>query len=324
MNDPGLLFTELSDITPSIVVDMLTEEYKNLTGSIEFSNDDICTIKCNEHRLIFKASDCDAFINPTTWFKMVQENLGIHEPGLTAAHFFLKRILKRPVKYFDIGSCFGYYSVLASEVFNDADVVAVEANPTVSQALETIVSHYNINVINSCLARTSGTREFLLRGWTVSNKSAKQVYLQNLIYSMNLMRNFWRALRGLNYLNPRISSVTLCELSLTELLSIHDNIQNQIIFKFDTEGFHWLFLDGHYKKLADAKAIILLEQDSFLHMKLRGGSNKAVFHFLRDAGYECFWCDHRKPKYFEHMKVFRRRHNRNSLLICIPSIFFKM
>ena len=312
--DKGKEFNQLE----RTICKMLCAETERLGNCEMMQSDTDFIFKIKSYSLRFKKDDSPVFIDSRAWFESVVKQGGLHEPGLVAAHFFLKNNVQKSIQYFDIGSCFGYYAVLAREVFCNCRVVAVEGNPFVAKALRKIVSGQDIKIQQSYLGEVSGSWTYVVRGWASYRKSHIQRGLQEIIYVVKATFNSIGKFVGLHRTNPSVEIVISDEMSIPDLLHGCSHAESQIILKLDTEGYHIHFLNRHYSTLAKMNAILLLEQDSLWQMLLRGGSNKRVFDSLVQVGYCCFWVDHRRPKGFEVVEDFKIKYNRNSLLICIP------
>lgn len=280
------------------------------------------TLKINE--LIFdfplksKADNINlGYMQPKEWFIHEHQNNSLHEPGLVKLLFILaERFKNSKVRFIDIGALYGYFSILATKIFNDVEVLSVEANPYSCKYIESIkkdkkfVVHKTINTFVD--AENTAKKKMYINGYKFLNKTSYYIVIFKILIKklINLFRQKYKIIKP--------EKVYVKNTSLADLIR---NKKKQIdIVKIDTEGYQARFLPPATQNLIDNKAIILLEFDDANEMACYNTTNeKLCLPFIKN-GYELYWIEHRaKGTKLKRKKIFDTSMEINSLALLIPS-----
>lgn len=231
------------------------------------------------------------YMQPREWFIHEHKNNKIHEPGLVKLLFILAEILKKQeVRFIDIGALYGYFSVLASKIFKNVEVISIEANPYSCQYINNIIKKEKIvthQIINTFVAAED-----------IKNKTTYicgYKFLSKIEFYVVMFKNLIKYLINLYKRKHEIIKPEKIFVENSSLISLMKNKKNRIdVLKIDTEGYQAIFLPSAAHYLIKKKAIILLEFDDMrVLQKYKTNNRKLCEPFLKE-GYKLYWFNHRE------------------------------
>jgi len=238
------------------------------------------------------------------WINAKHINGGVHEPGLIATPISIAEDDVYNVNsIFDIGSLYGYFSLISGSIFNGAEVHAFEVNPKSYEALKNNI-HANEQLISGkffahhCALSdsTEMKAELHVHNFKVESAAAKNVKGGSAkpVYEINV----W-------------SLDDFCKMK-----SIQPNL-----IKLDVEGYQEKIIPGAMDIISKVRPVILLEFDGLNSVNTFGATNKKVIKPLIDMGYNLIWGNHRNQN--ARFKVMpwnelNNSHEVNSLGILLP------
>jgi len=276
------------------------------------------TLKVNEFTFSFplksKAVNKNlGYLQPKEWLIKEHENNNLHEPGLVNMLLVLAKIFEdKKVRFWDIGALYGYFSILATQIFNNVEVFSIEANPYSCAYIESAKQEFGHHIINTFIdTKDTEKQRKYISGYKFLNKH--QYYITTF---KNVIKNILNIFKK-KYDIIKPEKIDINNLSLTNLVRKSQFID---ILKIDAEGYQANFIPSAAQSLIDNKSIILLEFDELEELKKFNSSNhKICLPFLKNK-YKLFWLDHRikgaelkfKTKIDISMEI-------NSLALLIPS-----
>lgn len=253
-------------------------------------------LRLGEAGLRFPHAAIGTPIEPAEWLAAKHAEGAVHEPALVAWLFALGRAFgNAPVRLFDIGAAYGYFSALATLAFADVEVVAVEPESALAGYVASVLRANRLaraRVENMLLSDTKGNAELGRRNFHFLPESTAG---------------------GPGYARQRVEMQTLLG-----ILGEPDGRRD--ILKIDTEGWQARFLPPATPALIARGAVLLLECDRPDKLAPHGGTNAQLAAPFVAAGYDLFWCDHRDLAFrVEHLPALGPAHERNALAVLLPS-----
>jgi FkbM family methyltransferase len=245
--------------------------------------------------LRFPHSATGTGIEPADWLAAKHADGAMHEPGLIAWLFALGVAFgNAPVRLFDIGAAYGYFSALATLAFADVDIVAVEPDPALASYVASV-----------------------LRANRVTHARVENMLLSDAAGSAELDRRNFHYLPEGTAGSPGYARHKVEMRTLLDVLGEADGRRD--ILKIDTEGWQARFLPAATPALIARGAVLLLECDRADKLALHGGTNAQLVAPFVAAGYNLFWCDHRDPAFrVEHVPALGPAHECNALAVLLP------
>lgn len=258
------------------------------------------------------------------WLEQKHINGKIHERGLIASLKVLSEVYtNKKIIFYDVGACYGYFSVIASVFFNSIDVIAIEGNPISARAISKYTdNYYEIRVENSLVSDVTTRDAYLMIGYEFE----KYKLIGSTFKFMNItIKNFFKKLLNLfgsKFAEQKSSIEHLDSKTLIDLRRKYNVDANfQEIFKFDTEGYQSVFLPPQIDLFLETNPICLLEFDNPIQMQKFSSSNEALLQLFISRGYTAIWLDHRNGKDTEIINQVTSKHDRNSLVVLLPQSY---
>ncbi|MCR2832557.1 FkbM family methyltransferase [Parerythrobacter lacustris] len=252
-------------------------------------------LRKGEAALRFPHAATGSAIEPADWLAAKHAEGAMHEPGLVAWLFALGSALgNAPVRLFDIGAAYGYFSALATLAFADIDIVAVEPDPALAGYVASV-----------------------LRANRLARARVENVLLSDVAGSAELDRRNFHYLPAGTAVSPGYARHKIEMRTLLDILGEPDARRD--ILKIDTEGWQARFLPPATPALIAREAVLLLECDRADKLAPHGGTNAQLVAPFVAAGYDLLWCDHRDPAFrVEHLPALGPGHERNALAVLLP------
>jgi FkbM family methyltransferase len=174
---------------------------------------------------------------------------------------FLRNKGFNPKFILDIGACVGEWATLAKSIFNQADLLLVEANKDNERHLMSTGFHYKI----ALLGDNERDVEFfkIKNGYNTGNSIYKE--------------------QTRHYTGDNFETVKLPMTTLDKLLSSHWHQKPEMI-KMDVQGAELLILDGAKQTLENCEVILLETQ--ILEYNQNAPKVKDVTEYLDKIGFE--------------------------------------
>lgn len=293
-------------------------EYKFTVSSSKYE------LKLNNNKVFFNKSNNNFTISPNEWLEAQHKNHGIHECGLVAWLVTLAKYCKNhKVRFYDIGALFGYHSFIAKSLFKNIYITSVEANPISAEYIFNNIKENEkdkIKIVNAFVSNESGNFTYLIDIFNFTKKGSKKYYEKIISIKVKDQIKKFINFFSKKYLLSKHLISNINSISLRSLLK--EKEENEInIIKIDTEGYQANFLPPAINILSEKNFIILLELDNKETMKKFGTSNNELLQSFLDKNYKAYWMDHRKCSKIEKIHTILEKHDRNSLLVLIPSKF---
>lgn len=230
------------------------------------------------------------YMQPREWLMNEHKNNTVHEPGLVKILFILAEIFKnQEVRFIDIGALYGYFSVLASKIFKNVEVLSVEANP------------YSCEYINNIITKDKIKTHQIINTFVASEDTKNRItyicgykFLSKIEYFIVMFKNLIKYLINLHKKKYDIFKPEKIFLRNSSLISLMKKNKNQIdVLKIDTEGYQALFLPSSTQYLIKNNVIILLEFDDVNTLKKYNSNNKKLCEPFLKQGYKLYWLNHR-------------------------------
>ena len=242
------------------------------------------------------------------WILRKHVNGTVHEPATIAAFIAAARV--RQVKtVYDVGALFGYFSLVAQQVFAGAKVVAFEMH---EGALKSLLR--NVPDLHCVHAAISDETRFKTKCWV----SGFNIYEEpeggwdRLADIPGAMKE-----RGENNRGRRFHEIDFIKLDdcIAEC-----NLPAPDLIKIDVEGYQAKAIMGGLNTFRQHKPVIIIELHDPEKLARFGTSNRATVQPLFDLGYKGFWCgDLRSPEArFEAVEQMDERHEKLSLMVLVP------
>jgi FkbM family methyltransferase len=269
-------------------------------------------------------------ISPSYFFQHTHRDGLIYEPRFVAWLLALAENFKgERIVFYDVGSLFGYFSVLANALFDEPRVVAVEPNPQSASYIRRIFAANgvkNATIHEVLLDAQKRVQRYVIasgEGIVIWPGSIRYAFMRIREMMKNTAKRMLNRVAGKTYEIYRIEVKTINTETLESILLPSDPEAIEIM-KVDTEGSQALFLPSAASSLIDRSVLVLLEFDSAEKMAQFGSSNGSLVAPFLEAGYALFWCDHRRndSKVQRLGKVLPEQEH-NSLGVLIPKKFVR-
>ena len=201
----------------------------------------------------------------------------LHMYGEWAEHelSILHRYVDAGTTVIDVGANIGTHTVPFSRWVGEGRVIAIEAQPAVSEVLSANCRRNgctNVEVINAVCADTNGSFECQL-------ERAEERNVGGLSFAgrrTNLWQKLMRTLRGNGGAGiDEVPATTLDDLCGTRPISF---------IKLDIEGMELAALRGAHATIARSRPVIFFEQNTADRLA-------EVHDYLSNAGYRAFWLE---------------------------------
>ena len=273
----------------------IIKKFNNINSNISYSSfktDKIFNLQINQIPFSFpidiKTTDSYlGYMEPKQWLIHKHKNNSVHEPGLINLLFLLSDMFRgKRIGFWDIGALYGYFSILASKIFNEPDIYCVEGNPYSCKYIENLtkVSNYKkFNIINAFVDKKSfGKKIKFINGYKFLENN------NNIFLEFKKVINFFLK-NKFQLVEPK--KVSINHISINDL--IYGNIREVNILKVDAEGYQSIFLPPATSNLIRNNFVLLLEFDSINELKKFNSTNKKICSPFLEKGYKLFWLNHR-------------------------------
>ena len=243
------------------------------------------------------------------WIHKKHANGAVHEPATIAAFLAVRRCYPEIRCVYDIGALFGYFSLLAGSLFEDAEVTAFEMHPGAIPSLAPNVWPGTKVVFAAIADRT----EYNVRVWI----SAFNIYEQpeggweKLADESGAMKQRGQNNRGRGFAD--INFITLDD------YCAHSGDKPGLI-KIDVEGYQAKAIQGALKTIEAHRPVIILELHDPDKLARFGTTNAKTVRPLFNLGYRAFFCgNHRDADArFEEVAQMAEAHERLSIMVFTP------
>lgn len=250
------------------------------------------------------------------WMNKKHAHGAVHEPGTLACMHAIHSLDIPISSILDIGALYGYFTIIGSKIFENAEIRAFEMNPDSYSAMLSNLSlnppQHSGNIIpeNCALSDTTQAHQNVhIENFTL--QSARENARKTI---KSLVRNF---LGKLYYKSPTYRKHIDCAI---DFWCIDDycstkNVKPDLI-KIDVEGYQAKVIPGSLEKLRQHKPFVLLEFDSPVAVNSFGVTNREIVQPLFDMGYRLIWGNHRDAKgefSILDQATMGEMHERNSL-----------
>ncbi|MEO9325286.1 FkbM family methyltransferase [Nocardioides sp. C4-1] len=235
-----------------------------------------------------------------SWVEATHRDGAIHEPGLVGALLALDELDLQPRTVLDIGSLYGYVSLLARSIFDDAEVHAFEANPRSYRALRR-----NVEANRSIFGDSVEAHLCAL-----SDVSQRDVEVVAHLMRIETEPGAADANRRRDHIDVWTLDDFCAERSLAPDL-----------VKIDVEGYQAKIIPGSMAVIERHRPVILLEFDGRGAANDFGVTNRDVIRPLVDLGYHIVWGRHRsagRPFTQLDWHDLGDEHELNSLAVLLP------
>jgi len=242
------------------------------------------------------------------WILRKHVNGAVHEPATIAAFLAVSRA--RPVSaVYDVGALFGYFSLVAQQLFMGSKVVAFEMHGGVITPLMR-----NVPNLFCVHAAASDETRLKVKCWV----SGFNLYEEpeggwdRLADIPGAMKERGEGNRGRFF--REIDFVTIDDCIAEYGLPAPD------LIKIDVEGYQAKALRGAMGTIRARKPIIIIELHDPEKIARFGTTNKDTVQPLFDLGYHAFWCGNFRDKdaSFEAVSEMRPEHERLSIMVFVP------
>ena len=300
----------------------LKEEIKNLRYNFTETDSEFC-LTLNDKKIKFlKTSEINSF-SPNRWLRAVHQNGKIHEPGLIATFFLLRKILeKESVIFYDIGALFGYHSFIFFSIFNESQVIAIEGNPISAEYIE-INSKENdrFKVVNRVMGLDTKLSGFFINGFNFKEcNQLKSYFLGFKLFLKNKIKITLNTFLRKNFILQNWKFLRLKSINIPTIFDFNTENKREII-KIDTEGYQAIFLPPFVENICERKAIVLMELDSPDKISQFGTSNNNLIQNFLENKYSAYWLDHRLGNEILKINKINKKQDKNSLVILFPEDF---
>ena len=232
-----------------------------------------------------------------------------HEPATIAA-FLAARKQRKIATVYDVGALFGYFSLVAQQVFDGVAVVAFEMHPGAIKKLM-----LNVPGIACVRAALSDETCYKVKSWI----SGFNIYREpeggwdRLADVPGAMKQ-----RGEN--NRGRAFHDLDFVTLDGCLAEFPDLPKPDLIKIDVEGYQAKAIRGAMGTIAAHKPIIVVELHDLEKLARFGTTNKRTVQPLYDLGYRGFWCGNHRDMdaRFEAVAEMAERHERLSIMVFAP------
>lgn len=236
------------------------------------------------------------------WIAKKHENGALHEPATIAAMLVAKdRFDSRTI--YDLGAHYGYFSLLARQMFPKAQLTAFDMH------LGSIgVLHRNLGawtqVVHAVVTDASRKMvEFWYSGFNIYEEPAD---------GWDSLRNVPEAFKHRGHGFGRADFITL-----DDYCGIY---KPPDLMKIDVEGFQTKAIAGAMRMIRAAKPVIIIELHDPEKLARFGTTNAETVRPLFEAGYRGYWCGNHRDMdaRFEPVERMGPEHERLSLMVFAP------
>jgi FkbM family methyltransferase len=228
----------------------------------------------------------------------------MHEPATLAA--FLAAYNRGRIKQiFDVGALYGYFTLFALNLFDDAHVTAFEMHPGTVHPLYHNVAPYADVVAAAISDECRRKQKIWISGFNIYEEPAGGWDMLETI--PGAMKPRGKDNRGRGF----------AEVDFITLDAWCANNQAPDLIKIDVEGYQAKAIRGGLATFARAKPIIIIELHDPEKLARFGTTNKDTVQPLFDLRYEAFWCGNFRDRdaRFERVTAMGERHEKLSLMV---------
>ena len=242
------------------------------------------------------------------WILRKHVNGKVHEPGTIAAFLAVSRS-RRVSTVYDVGALFGYFSLVAQQLFVEPNVIAFEMHsgsikPLMANVPDLLCIHgvvtdqTRLNV--KCWVSGFNIFEEPEGGW------------DKLADIPGAMKERGENNRGRSF--HKIDFVTL-DYCVEEF-----KLPAPELIKIDVEGYQAKAIKGALGTIREHKPIIILELHDPEKLARFGTTNKDTVQPLLDLGYQALWCGNFRDAdaKFEAVAEMGPQHERLSIMAFVP------
>lgn len=233
-----------------------------------------------------------------------------HEPGTIAAMLMVSK--HRPVtRFFDAGAHYGYFSLIARQLWPEATLTAFEMHPGMLETLSRNLEMAGGETVCVHGALSDAMKEDTLiwvSGFNIFEKP--EGGWDKLETIPGAMKERGKGNRGRGF--ARVDFITLdafCE--------AHGDPD---LIKIDVEGFQARAVEGGLAMFSRAKPPIVIELHDPEKLARFGTTNAATVKPLLDLGYTGYWCGNFRDAdaRFEAVPEMRDYHEKLSIMVFVP------
>jgi FkbM family methyltransferase len=231
----------------------------------------------------------------------------VHEPGTIAA-FLAIRKYRDCKRVYDLGALYGYFTLLAAGLFEDAEVTAFEMHSGVMGPLKANVAPFATCVHAAVSDQSRCGVKFWISGFNIFEEP--EGGWDNLPNIPGAMKDRGANNRGRGF--TKVDFITIDDHCAT-------NAPPQLM-KIDVEAYQAKAILGALKTIAAHKPAIILELHDADKIARMGTTNKNTVQPLYDLGYRGYRCENfRDPDArFERVEVMRPEYERLSIMVFVP------
>ena len=251
--------------------------------------------------------DADIEQSGTDWLKRKHSNWAVHEPATIAAFLAIEKRFKSK-NIFDLGSLYGYFSILSQLIFEDAKVTAFEMHPSVILSLMKNAGA-SVKYVHAAISDVPKSNvKFWLSGFNIYEEPAGG--WENLATIPGAMKERGRNNTGRGFI--RLDFTTIDEYCKTN--------NPPDLIKIDVEGYQAKALLGGLGTIERNRPVIIIELHDPEKLQRFGTTNKKTVQPLFDLGYKAYWCgNHRSPlANFKQIDEMSQEQERLSLMVFVP------
>ncbi len=299
-------------------ISLIEKELTNLRWKFSHLHDRY-ELQVNDRTVSFLDEPTEFIVSPDDWLKIKHADEKIHEPGLIAWLQVLATLFsKDKVIFYDIGSLFGYHSVIAKGLFKHVKIIAIEGNPVSSEYISRNSRGLDdFKVINAVLGRQAKTGYYLVSGFEFAEVGSNRYF--KVIFS-SYAKNIIKRVLNLTGRTYRLNKMVTKEIETKTISDVmEDDVGEYVeIFKIDTEGYQAEFLPKAVDLMCTRNAIVLLELDSPKQMRKFGVTNDDLVQLFLRRGYTAIWMNHRTGMGVKQIDKVEKQFDRNSLVALLP------
>lgn len=234
----------------------------------------------------------------------------LHEPATLAAFLAAYRQGTRGTfrEIFDVGALYGYFTLFALSLFEDAHVTAFEMHPGTAGPLYYNVAPYADVVAAAVSDECHRQKKIWISGFNIYEEPAGGWDLLETI--PGAMKPRGKDNRGRGF----------AEVDFITLDAWCANHPAPDLIKIDVEGYQAKAIRGGLQTFAQAKPTIIIELHDPEKLARFGTTNKDTVQPLFDLGYDAFWCGNFRDRdaRFERVAAMDERHEKLSLIVFAP------
>jgi FkbM family methyltransferase len=242
------------------------------------------------------------------WITKKHADGAVHEPATIGAMLWAEKIMPARRRVFDIGALYGYFSLVAEQIFPNAEVTAFEMHPGVVTDLVA-----NRGPHTRCVhAAVSDVSRENVRIWI----SGFNIYEEP--------DGGWSALETIpGALKQRGENNRGRGFADVDFITLDDycaaNPAPDLI-KIDVEGYQAKAIAGAMNTIRRHKPVIIIELHDPEKLARFGVTNAQTVQPLYEAGYSGFWCGNFRDAdaRYEAVPEMRDYHEKLSIMVFVP------